>query len=300
MTILKTILTGAVVLGLGACSAFEGNNEVENLGAATAIGSPFTQQLTSEYRAFSSFELNQEKDYADALHFSRKGLEAAKGVNVMPEPVNDWDLTASDIVELSDAYARMVSAIDRGAREIIPGKAAIAQARYDCWIEEQEEIANGEMMSVPCKADFMAAISEVEAVLPAIVAQAEEFPQPVEMIDTNEPLNVQEAMYLVFFDFDSDDVNTDGASVLDAVANEVNSRNINTVRVVGHTDTSGSAAYNARLANRRGNDVKSELIARGIPAGNITVEGRGENELLVQTQNDIREPANRRAVITFE
>ncbi len=300
MTILKTILTSAVVLGLGACSAFEGNNEVEQLGAATASGSPFTQQLTSEYRAFSSFELNQEKDYADALHFSRKGLEAAKGVNVMPEPVNDWDLTAADIVELSTAYARLVSAIDRGAREIIPGKAAIAQARYDCWIEEQEEVANGAMMSVPCKADFMAAMNEVEAVLPAMMAPVEEFPAPVEMIDTNEPLNVQEAMYLVFFDFDSDDVNADGASVLDAVANEVNSRNINTINVVGHTDTSGSAAYNARLANRRGNDVKSALIARGIPAGKIMIEGRGENELLVQTQNDIREPANRRAVITFE
>lgn len=300
MTILKTILTSAVVLGLVACSAFEGNNEVDQLGIATASGSPFTQQLTSEYRAFSSFELNQEKDYADALHFSRKGLEAAKGVNVMPEPVNDWDLTAADITELSTAYARMVSAIDRGAREIIPGKAAIAQARYDCWIEEQEEVANGEIMSVPCKADFMAAMSEVEAVLPAMVAPAEEFPAPVEMIDTNEPLNVQEAMYLVFFDFDSDDVNADGESVLDAVANEVNSRNINTINVVGHTDTSGSTAYNARLANRRGNDVKSALIARGVPAGKIMIEGRGENELLVQTQNDIREPANRRAVITFE
>jgi OOP family OmpA-OmpF porin len=300
MTILKTILTSAVVLGLGACSAFDGNNEVDHLGAATANGSPFTQQLTSEYRAFSSFELNQEKDYADALHFSRKGLEAAKGVNVMPEPVNDWDLTATDITELSGAYARLVSAIDRGAREIIPGKAAIAQARYDCWIEEQEEVANGENTSVPCKADFMAAISEVEAVLPAVVAQAEEFPAPVEMINTNEPLNVQEAMYLVFFDFDSDDVNADGQSVLDAVANEVNSRNINTVRVVGHTDTSGSTIYNGRLANRRGNDVKSELIARGVPAGSVMIEGRGENELLVQTQNDIREPANRRAVITFE
>jgi OOP family OmpA-OmpF porin len=155
-------------------------------------------------------------------------------------------------------------------------------------------------MSVPCKADFMAAMSEVEAVLPAVVAPAEEFPAPVEMIDTNEPLNVQEAMYLVFFDFDSDDVNADGESVLDAVANEVNSRNINTINVVGHTDTSGSTAYNARLANRRGNDVKSALIARGVPAGKIMIEGRGENELLVQTQNDIREPANRRAVITFE
>ena len=68
------------------------------------------------------------------------------------------------------------------------------------------------------------------------------------MIDTNEPLNIQEAMYLVFFDFDSDDVNADGrGAVIDAVVSEVQTRNINTIRV-GHTDTTGSQAYNNRLA----------------------------------------------------
>jgi OOP family OmpA-OmpF porin len=301
MTILKTVLTSAVVIGLGACSSFQGNNEVEMLDNMSAVGSPFTQQLTSEYRAFSSFELDNEKDYADALHFARKGMDAAKGMNVMPEPVNDWDLTQADMVELSTAYGRMVSAIDRGAREIIPGKTAIAQARYDCWIEEQEEVANGMQMSVPCKADFMAVMTEVEAALPAAIAQqAEEFPAPVSMIDSNEPLNIQEAMYLVFFDFDGDKVNSDGRAVIDAVTSEVQSRNIDSIRIVGHTDTSGSATYNARLANKRANDVKAELVSRGVPAGMIMIEGRGENELLVNTTDGVREPANRRAVITFE
>jgi OOP family OmpA-OmpF porin len=32
----------------------------------------------------------------------------------------------------------------------------------------------------------------------------------------------------------------------------------------------------------------------------ISVSGRGENELLVQTDDDVREPANRRGVITFQ
>lgn len=301
MTFSKMILTGALVLGLGACSAFEGNNEVEKLNAATANGSPFAQQLTSEYRAFANYELKDEMDYADALHFARKGLDAAQGVYVMPEPVNDWDLNANEIAELSNAYARLISAFDRGAREVLPGKTAIAQARYDCWIEEQEEVSEGQAMGLPCKADFMTAMSEVEAALPEIVEMVEEeFPAPVSMIDSNEPLNVQEAMYLVFFDFDSSSVNADGANVVDAVVDEIRSRNIQTIRVVGHTDTSGSDAYNARLANRRGESVKAALMQRGIPAMNVMVEGRGESELLVQTADGIREPANRRAVITFE
>jgi len=300
MKFYKTLLTGAVVLGLGACSSFESNHEIEKLDMATASGSPFTQQLTSEYRALSSFELNQEKDYADALHFARKGLNAAEGINVMPEPIHDWDLTPSDILDLSSAYGRLVSAINLGAREILPGKTAIAQARYDCWIEEQEEIGKGTGQSVDCKNDFMRVMSEVEAALPATAPAMEQFPEPLSMIDNSEPLNIQEAMYLVFFDFDSSAVNQGGMDVLQTVASEMSSRNIQGVDIVGHTDTSGSAAYNATLANKRVNAIKAKLVSMGIPSNAISISSRGENELLVQTQDGIREPANRRGVITFK
>jgi OOP family OmpA-OmpF porin len=300
MRLKQSILSIALVASLAACSSFEGNNEVEKLQMASATGSPFTQQLTSEYRAFSSFELDQENDYADALHFARKGLNAAEGINVMPEPVNDWDLTPSDILELSGAYGRLVSAFNLGAREILPGKAAIAQARYDCWIEEQEEIAKGDGQNVVCKNDFMNAMAEVEAALPADAPMMEQFPQPLTMIDSAEPLNIQEALYLVFFDFDSSTVNSGGMDVLNTVVSEIQSRQLAGIDVVGHTDTSGSQTYNQDLAMMRANAVKAKLVSMGIPSTMITTSGRGENDLLVQTQDGIREPANRRGVITFK
>ncbi len=303
MTFIKSLCVATAVIGLSACSSFSSNQEVEKLGMVTAVGSPFTLQLTSEYRAFSDFELDNEKDYADALHFSRKGLEAAKGVNVMPEPVHDWDITEADVIELSEAYARLVSAFDRGAREVLPGKSAIAQARYDCWIEEQEEVANGMPSTVSCKNDFMTAIAEVEAALPAEIMPApmaaEEFPAPVTMLGNNEPLNIAEAMYLVFFDFDSSVLNPEGVSVVESVANEFKNGQISGINIIGHTDTSGSAAYNEKLASRRAMSIKGELVSRGIAADVITTGGAGENDLLVDTQDGIREPANRRGVITF-
>ena len=305
MTLLKSVIISTALVGLSACTtAFSGNNEVEKLQMTTPGGSPFTQQLATEYKAFSSYELNQEKDYADALHFSRKGISAAEGVNVMPEPVNDWDLNAAEIVELSEGYRRMVSALNRGAREIIPGKAAIAQARYDCWIEEQEEVSQGGQPS-GCKADYLNAIAEVEAALPAaapqpMAAAAEEFPAPVTMLDNNDDLNIAEALYLVFFDFDKSNINAGASDVLQTVSTEMQSRNIDGIHIVGHTDTSGSAAYNEKLSMRRANAIKSELISMGIPANAITTGATGENDLLVETQDGIREPANRRGVITFK
>lgn len=298
MSFLKTTLASAAILTLAACSAFSGNNEVEKLNNAEASGSPFTQQLTVEYRAFSNFELEEESDFADALHFARKGLASAKGINVMPEPVVDWDLTAPEIEELSAAYLRLVGVLDRGAREMMPGKAAIAQARYDCWVEEAEETND---TNIPCKNDFMAVMDELDGDVAQAPQPVEEaFPAPVTMIDSNEPLNIQDAMYLVFFDFDRSSINQGASNVVETVFNEIQSRNISAITVVGHTDTSGSDAYNRRLAMRRANAVKDELVNLGVPADMIATESRGENDLLVQTQDGIREPANRRAVITFE
>ncbi|MBU6235239.1 MAG: OmpA family protein [Alphaproteobacteria bacterium] len=294
----------AAVVALAACSP-QGFSEVNTLNKTSASGSPFTQQLTAEYKAFSNYLLNTMQDYADSVHFARKGLESAKGENIMPEPVNDWDLEATEITELSDARARLISAFDRGARDIIPGKTAVAQARYDCWIEQDEGSVNdtGKKGNLNCKNEFLAAMQEVEAAIPAAPAApaAEEVPEPVGMMDAKpEPMDLKEAMYLVFFDWDSSVVGTGGSSVLDAVVKEVAARGVKHVNIVGHTDRSGPNDYNDKLAMRRANAIKKELIARGISADMISVSGRGENELLVQTADNVREPANRRGVITFE
>ena len=296
---LRKIGLVAAILLTSACTAFEGHNEVEMLNKVTAVGSPFTQQLAAEYRAFSNYELKQMYDYTDALHFARKGLASAEGVQVMPEPVSDWDLQKNHMIELADARSRLISAFDRGAREIIPGQTAIAQARYDCWIEQQEENwQSGEIIS--CREDFLRIMMEIESVLPAIMATPEYIPAPVAEATPPAVMDIREAMYLVFFDFDKSIVGQGGQSILDAVIGEVSGRPINQIIITGHTDTSGAAQYNKTLAVRRANRVKDALVARGLDASMIVTQARGENELLVPTADSTKEPANRRATITFQ
>jgi OOP family OmpA-OmpF porin len=69
---------------------------------------------------------------------------------------------------------------------------------------------------------------------------------------------------------------------------------------VAHADSSGSPAYNQRLSERRASAVRAALAANGIPAANITTEGRGEGDLLVQTDDGVKEPQNRRATIDMK
>ncbi len=298
-TMRNSILAVTAVMVSG-CTAFTSFSEVEALNEAQAVGSPFTQALATEYREFSNAELKEMFDYPDALHFARKGLAAASGEVVMPEPVSDWNLSEKHLQELSAARGRLIIAYDLGARETQPKLAANAQAKFDCWIEAQEENWQEEEV-IGCKSDFMNAINELEAGLqpaPAPVAEIIVPDSPFD-VDASEPMVAENAMYLVFFNWDSSDLGSGALNVLDAVADEVKNNPPSVINVTGHTDTSGSQEYNEKLAFKRANAARDALIARGVDANLIMVDARGENELLVETPDNVREPANRRVNISF-
>ncbi|WP_143435215.1 OmpA family protein, partial [Henriciella aquimarina] len=71
------------------------------------------------------------------------------------------------------------------------------------------------------------------------------------------------------------------------------------VTIVGHTDTSGASAYNARLSQRRASAVADALTSRGIGSDMISTEGRGENDLAKETRDGVREPLNRRSEVVI-
>jgi OOP family OmpA-OmpF porin len=290
-------LIAATSLSLAGCSAFKSRTEVEALNEAKAVGSPFTQALAAEYRDYANRQQNVEFDYPDALHFARKGLAAVAGEIVLPEPVSDWNLKPESIEDLSAARGQLILALDRGAREVAPQQAAIAQARFDCWIEQQEENWD-KPNDVSCKKQFMDALAALGG--PISAPTPEEMMSPVTAVPApNGQMAPEDAKYLVFFDFDAAKIDNGGASVVDSIAAEIKKQNIRAVNVVGFTDTSGSKKYNKRLSAKRANSVRDALIARGIDANLMMVDSKGEDSLMVPTADEVREPANRRAEVTF-
>jgi len=73
--------------------------------------------------------------------------------------------------------------------------------------------------------------------------------------------------------------------------------NVQGIRVVGHTDTSGSASYNLGLSKRRAADALEELVRQGVNRAVITSEGKGETEPFVDTGDGVREQLNRRTEV---
>jgi OOP family OmpA-OmpF porin len=295
------LLTGFCLLSLNACTGLDGHDEIETLNNITAVGSPFNRTLVHEYRNYVNHKVNVMFDYTDALHFARKALAAAGGETVMPEPINDWDLTPDQVAELYNARGRLINAFDLGAHDIAPQQAAIAQARFDCWVEQQEESTPETIHMLTCKSSYMKAISILEEMiqpsvdLPPAIEWAQE-----EVIEENPLMRPEDAMYLVFFDFNSYKLDISGLSVIGAVSKEISENQFRAIHIIGHADSSGSKAHNSKLAMARAHAVRDALIERGVPDVMIRIDGRGENELLVRTSDNVREPANRRVQITFE
>ncbi len=300
MRITRGLMILAGVAALGACD-FNKFDEVDALREAQAVGSPFTQKLTEEYRNFVMNE-KSELDHSDSLHFARKGLASARGDVVMPEPLTDWNIQPENMDALSLARSRMVAMFDLGAREAYPEISAISQARFDCWIEQQEENFQPDDIN-RCKAEFEQTLGQLETQMPNVAPPAAPIAtnnNPLDNVDPNAPMALENAKYLVFFDWDQYSLAPGAQSVLDAVATEANKRSLNVINIVGFADTSGSNEYNDKLSSRRANAVRDALIQRGVAANVMMVDSRGENELLVETPDNVREPANRRAEISFQ
>ena len=104
----------------------------------------------------------------------------------------------------------------------------------------------------------------------------------------------------MYFPFDQYILTPDAQSVVQQGAQYALSGHSQHVTVVGHTDTSGGFAYNMRLSERRAKGTADQLVADGVPQPTLDVSWKGFTEPAVQTGPGVKEPLNRRAVITVQ
>ena len=133
----------------------------------------------------------------------------------------------------------------------------------------------------------------VALVCPAVQAQ---MTAPMNQPAT-EAGEVAKGRYLVFFNLNSSRLNPAAREVVAEAATEFRNSGQSRIDVVGHTDTSGNAEYNQRLSERRAEAVRTELVRLGVPDSAVMVSGAGQNDLLVPTADNVREPQNRRVEI---
>ncbi|MXO73994.1 OmpA family protein [Altererythrobacter aerius] len=113
---------------------------------------------------------------------------------------------------------------------------------------------------------------------------------PAEICDQRQP-------GIVFFDFDSATPPADAQQTIQFVAQNAGPCGWTAIDVVGHTDRSGSDAYNDGLSRRRAEAVASLMTSMGVQQAAITTGARGESSPRVPTEDGVRNPQNRRVEI---
>lgn len=124
-----------------------------------------------------------------------------------------------------------------------------------------------------------------------VAAAAAEVPPSPPMVPNN---------YIVFFDFNKSSLTPEADRIVAAAASNAQQARVTTLEVTGHADRSGSDRYNMRLSQRRADVVRQALIAKGIPADEISVKAMGESQPLVPTADGVREAQNRRVQIVLK
>jgi len=100
-----------------------------------------------------------------------------------------------------------------------------------------------------------------------------------------------------FFDFDKSVLKPEGKTTLQNLVAQLKNTDIEVVVATGHTDWTGSDAYNMKLSMRRAKAVKAFLVSRGIPEERVFVEGKGERNPIADNHTKEGRAKNRRVDI---
>lgn len=117
---------------------------------------------------------------------------------------------------------------------------------------------------------------------------SEKAPEPEPQVIT---LNDQGS---VMFAYDSAELTAAAQQQLRALVGTLSDPSIASIKVIGHTDSRGSDAYNQALSERRASSVAEYLIGQGLAPQKLTSQGLGESQPIADNASDAGRAQNRR------
>lgn len=101
----------------------------------------------------------------------------------------------------------------------------------------------------------------------------------------------------ISFDTGRYDIKPNLRPILDQFAQGLSQQPGTEVRIIGHTDNTGSDAVNNPLSVNRAQSTRDYLVARGVNSSRITIDGRGEREPIADNTTEVGRARNRRIEI---
>ena len=98
----------------------------------------------------------------------------------------------------------------------------------------------------------------------------------------------------ISFDTGRHDIKTNLRPILDQFAQGLSQQTSMEVKIVGHTDNTGSDAVNNPLSVNRAQSARDYLVARGVSSQRISIDGRGSREPIADNATEAGRARNRR------
>ena len=106
-------------------------------------------------------------------------------------------------------------------------------------------------------------------------------PQMAALTPPPAPRPVAEKLTLdadTLFDFDKATLRPAGRDTLDGFVSKLRDISPDTIMAIGHADRIGTDRYNQRLSEQRVATVKAYMVSKGVEAGRVYTEGKGETQ----------------------
>lgn len=208
------------------------------------------------------------------------GFQVDDGINISS------DVTDSDTRLLAILLPPLLDGTENGELSLQDGTVTVTGEALDP--VEAEEIRAA--VDAATSAGLAVSDETTTRVLPEsvqIVALQEEINQIFELARTIEGQTPNFAVSL-------DDLSPGAAATLDRVAVAMRRYPLPHADIIGHTDSTGSAASNQTLSEQRAQVVLDYLTAAEIEPTRLVAVGRGESEPIADNQNEAGRADNRR------
>ncbi len=103
--------------------------------------------------------------------------------------------------------------------------------------------------------------------------------------------------FILYFESGRTVLTHESQTMIGKIATASKRRGSISISISGHTDATGSDLINDRLASKRADIVKEQLLQSGIRSEQLTVSSHGKGNPLVPTPDGVAEPRNRRVEV---
>lgn len=249
-------------------------------------GSAYGIALSGHYRNYAELLLTRY-DWWSSKYFADKGLMITEGFEPPPEDPKDWNISKGELPELEKARTSLLEVVDDEAKRAKPELSAKAVASYDCWVESMDDGWQNPRIE-RCR----------DVLFETLTALTKERRTDTPGAAQDTPL-ISSSLVL-YFPFDSSHLEGEFLKQMQSLIESLKANPNAQLVINGHADRAGTDAYNLALSARRAEYVKSLLTGTGIDPARIEYYAFGESDPAIETEDDVREPTNRRVEIFLE